>query len=436
MIEILSYPSEPPAEKLRAILGRRAGVPAEVEQTVRDILRQVRREGDAGLAALTRKIEGVELEPGQFRVPEEVLEEAERDLPSELRAAVEEAAANVRAFHERQKVNSWFMEDGDGVILGKKVTPIRRVGICTPAGEVPLFSSLMMAAIPARVAGVEELCVVSPPQGNGRPHPVIMGVAHLLGIGEVYALGGAQAVAAMAFGTESVEQVDKIVGPGSPYTVAAQQQVFGIVGIAMLPGPSEIAVLADAGAEPRYIAADLLSQAEHGWGVASVCITPSAELAERVRGEVERQLARLPRDEVMQQALETYGAVVVVPDLDVGVELLNRMAPEHAELLVDEPWAWLEKIRNAGAIFMGPASTEPVGDYFAGSNHILPTNGAARYASSLGVADFVKTSSIIAYSEERLRQTGERIVRLARAEGLEAHAQAVRIRLEENRSVS
>ena len=436
MIEILSHPSAPPAEKLRAILGRRAGVSEEVEQTVREILQQVRREGDAGLAALTRKIEGVELEPGQFRVPEEVLEEAERDLQPELRAAVEEAAANIHAFHERQKVNSWFMEDRDGVILGKRITPIRRVGICVPAGEVPLFSSLMMAAIPAWVAGVEELCVVSPPQANGWPHPVIMGVARLLGIDEVYALGGAQAVAAMAFGTESVEQVDKIVGPGSPYTVAAQQQVFGIVGIAMLPGPSEIAVLADAGADPRYIAADLLSQAEHGWGVASVCITPSAELAERVQEEVVRQLARLPRDEVMQQALETYGAVVVVPDLDVGVELLNRMAPEHAELLVEEPWAWLEKIRNAGAIFMGSASTEPVGDYFAGSNHILPTNGTARYASSLGVADFVKTSSIIAYSEERLRQTGEQIVRLARAEGLEAHAQAVRIRLEENRSVS
>ena len=436
MIEILSHPSAPPAEKLRAILGRRAGVSEEVEQTVREILRQVRREGDAGLVALTRKIEGVELEPGQFRVPREVLEEAERDLQPELRAAVEEAAANIHAFHERQKVNSWFMEDRDGVILGKRITPIRRVGICVPAGEVPLFSSLMMAAIPAWVAGVEELCVVSPPQANGWPHPVIMGVARLLGIDEVYALGGAQAVAAMAFGTESVEQVDKIVGPGSPYTVAAQQQVFGIVGIAMLPGPSEIAVLADAGADPRYIAADLLSQAEHGWGVASVCITPSAELAERVQEEVVRQLARLPRDEVMQQALETYGAVVVVPDLDVGVELLNRMAPEHAELLVEEPWAWLEKIHNAGAIFMGPASTEPVGDYFAGSNHILPTNGAARYASSLGVADFVKTSSIIAYSEERLRQTGEQIVRLARAEGLEAHAQAVRIRLEENRSVS
>jgi len=436
MIEIVAYPTAPVAEKLQAILGRRAGHSAEVEQTVRDILQQVRQRGDAALAELTRRIDGVDLEPGQFRVSAEVLEEAERNLDPELRAAVEAAAANIRAFHERQKINSWFVEDGDGVILGKKVTPIERVGICVPAGEVPLFSSLLMAAVPAQVASVPEICAVSPPQTDGRPHPVIMGTAHLLGIDEVYGLGGAQAVGAMAFGTETIRQVGKIVGPGSPYTVAAQQQVFGIVGITMLPGPSEIAVLADETADPRYIAADLLSQAEHGWRAASVCITPSMKLAAQVQEEVAQQLARLPRDEVMQEALDTYGAAVVVPDLDTGVELLNRMAPEHAELLVEEPWKWLEKIRNVGALFLGPASTEPVGDYFAGTNHILPTNGAARYASSLGVADFVKTTSIVAYTEERLGRAADKIICLARAEGLEAHARAVRVRLEDDRRTS
>lgn len=437
MIEIVSYPSEPQADKLRAILGRRAGVPAEVEETVRDILRQVREGGDRALAELTRRIEKVELEPEQFRVPIEVLDAAAAGLDAELRAAIVAAAANIRAFHERQKINSWFMEDGDGVILGKKVIPIQRVGICVPGGQAPLISSLLMAAVPAQVAGVEEICVVSPPKGDGRPHPDIMGAARLLGLEEVYGIGGAQAVGAMAFGTESIDQVDKIVGPGSLYTVAAKQQVYGIVGIEMIPGPSEIVVLADEEADPRYIAADLLSQAEHGTGFeASVCITPSAELAQSVRQEVIRQAEALPGTEVVETALRNFGAVVVVPDLETGVELLNRMAPEHAELLVAEPWTWLEGIKNAGAVFMGPASTEPVGDYFAGTNHILPTNGTARYASSLGLADFVKTTSIVAYSDRRLRRVGSQIATLARAEGLEAHARAVEIRTEDDRRES
>ena len=429
MIEIVSYPAEPLPEKLKAILARQAGVPEEIEQTVRGILKQVREGGDAALSELSRRIEGVELEPGRFRVPREELEQAAQRLEPDLRAAVEAAEANIRAFHECQKVNSWFVEEADGVILGKKVGPVARVGLCVPGGRAPLLSSLLMAAVPAQVAGVREICVVSPPQPDGRPHEKLMGVAGLLGIDEMYSLGGAQAVAALAFGTETIRPVDKIVGPGSPYTVAAQQQVFGAVGVAVLPGPSEIVVLADAEADPRYVAADLLSQAEHGWGVASVCITSSCELAGRIQDEMASQVETLPDDELMRQALDAYGAVIVVPDLETGVELLNRLAPEHAELLVADPWAWLSEIRNAGAIFLGAASTEPVGDYFAGTNHILPTSGAARYASSLGVSDFLKTSSIVAYTGERLRKTGDQIVRLARAEGLEAHARAVWIRL-------
>ncbi|NKB69937.1 MAG: histidinol dehydrogenase [Candidatus Latescibacteria bacterium] len=432
MLELVRYPSDPLAAKLCDILGRRAGVPAEISQTVAEILAAVQERGDQALVELSRTIEGVELNPDQFRVGKGALAAAAAAMAPDLRRAVEQAAANIGAFHERQRLNSWFMEDGDGVILGKKVTPIDRVGICVPGGQAPLLSSLLMAAVPAQKAGVGSICVVSPPRDKGLPHADILATAHLLGLDEVYALGGAQAVGAMAFGTETVAPVDKIVGPGSLYTVAAKQQVFGQVGIEMMPGPSEIVVLADEGANPRYVAADLLSQAEHGTGhEASVCITSCEEVGRRVQEEVVRQAARLPRAQAIGQALERFGAVVVVPDLECGIQLLNRMAPEHVELLVQEPWAWLEKIRHAGAVFLGPASTEPVGDYFAGTNHVLPTNGAARFASSLGLADFVKTTSIIAYTPTRLQQVGDQIIRLAEAEGFAAHAEAVRIRLEE-----
>ncbi len=437
MIEIVVYPAEPQAEKIQAILARRSGVPPDVEAAVSTILQSVCERGDAALIELTRTINGVDLPDGRFRVAPEDLAKALAAMDPALQEAVLEAAANIRGFHQRQQTNSWFVEDGDGVILGKKVTPIRRVGLCVPGGQAPLLSSLLMTAVPAQVAGVEEVCVVSPPQADGRPHPDIMATAHLLGLDEVYGMGGAQAVAAMAFGTETVAPVDKIVGPGGLYTVAAKQQVYGRVGIEMIPGPSEIVVLADARAEPRYVAADLLSQAEHGSGFeASVCITPSPSLAQAVRDEVKNQVSKLPRAEPIRKSLHNFGAVVVVPDLETGIDLINKMAPEHVELLVEEPWACLADIENAGAVFLGAASTEPVGDYFAGTNHVLPTNGAARYASSLGLADFVKTTSIIAYTEARLQRVGDKIMRLARAEGLEAHAEAVRVRLTEGKDGS
>jgi len=435
VIEILYYPADPLPAKLRAILGRQQRIPSQVEETVRQVLEAVRRRGDEALAEYTEKFDRVKLRPEQFRVPAAALEQALEQLDPELRQAIEAAAANIRAFHQRQRVNSWFMEDGDGVILGKKVLPIERVGICVPGGQAPLFSSLLMAAIPAQVAGVPELCVVSPPQADGLPHPTILAAAQLLGLSEVYGLGGAQAVGAMAFGTATVNKVDKIVGPGSLYTVAAKQQVYGVVGIEMIPGPSELVVLADAEADPRYAAADLLSQAEHGTGFeAVVCITPSATQAAQVQQAVEQQLTRLPRAEAAARALENFGALVVVPDLETGVELLNRLAPEHAELLVRDPWSWVDQIKNAGALFLGPAATEPVGDYFAGTNHVLPTNGAARFSSSLGVGDFTKTTSIVAYTARRLDRVGDQIVRLAEAEGFEAHAEALRLRLQDYRS--
>jgi histidinol dehydrogenase len=433
-MEIVAYPSEPLADKIESILRRRIGVSDKVDEAVRQVLHQVRARGDQAVVEYTERFDGVSVSDGGYRMPSAALQAGLDGLDASLRSAMEAAVANIRSFHEHQRDKSWFVEDGDGVLLGKKVTPIDRLGICVPAGEVPLFSSLLMCAIPAQIAGVGEICVVSPPQQDGQVHPVIAAAARLIGIDEVHAVGGAQAVGAMAYGTETVAPVDKIVGPGSPYTVAAQKQVFGLVGIPMLPGPSEIVVLADGDANPAYIAADLLSQAEHGWGVASVCITDSHALAEAVSAEVERQMETLPRADAVRAALEEYGAIAVVDSLDSGFELLNRIAPEHAELLVADPWKWLDQVRHCGAVFLGEAASEPVGDYFAGTNHVLPTNGAARYASSLGVGDFVKTTSVIAYTETRLRTTQATIARLARAESLEAHARAVEVRCEEESS--
>lgn len=435
MIELVEYEEadsegEPP--KIRQILDRHRGLPPEVEETVRAVLEAVQERGDEALLAFTEEFDGVDLAPGQIRVRPETLARAGRDMAVDLREAIEDAAENIRAFHKRQRVNSWFVEDGDGVILGKKITPIRRVGICVPGGQAPLISSLLMTVIPAQVAGVPEICAVSPPGPNGLPHDDILGAADILGLEEIYAVGGAQAVAALAYGTDSIPAVDKIAGPGGPYTVAAKRLVYGGVGIEMIPGPSEIVILADDSAEPRYIAADLLSQAEHGSGLESaVCVTDSRDLARQVQAEVAEQVRGLPQPEVVQEALERFGAVVLVPDLEVGAQLVNRIAPEHAELMVEDPWTQLGAIDNAGAVFLGPASTEPVGDYFAGTNHVLPTNGAARYASSLGVSDFVKSTSVVRYTPERLARVGDRIVRLAHAESMEAHARAVQIRLED-----
>ena len=433
-MEIVAYPSEPLADKIESILRRRIGVSDKVDEAVRQVLHQVRERGDQAVVEYTERFDGVSVGDGGYRMSPAALQAGLDGLDASLRSAMEAAVANIRSFHEHQRDKSWFVEDGDGVLLGKKVTPIDRLGICVPAGEVPLFSSLLMCAIPAQIAGVGEICVVSPPQQDGQVHPVIAAAARLIGIDEVHAVGGAQAVGAMAYGTETVAPVDKIVGPGSPYTVAAQKQVFGLVGIPMLPGPSEIVDLADGDANPAYIAADLLSQAEHGWGVASVCITDSHALAEAVSAEVERQMETLPRADAVRAALEEYGAIAVVDSLDSGFELFNRIAPEHAELLVADPWKWLDQVRHCGAVFLGEAASEPVGDYFAGTNHVLPTNGAARYASSLGVGDFVKTTSVIAYTETRLRTTQATIARLARAESLEAHARAVEVRCEEESS--
>ena len=400
-----------------------------VRQSARVLLADVRFRGDAGLLDAAERFDGCRPDP-LFATAAE-LDAALADLEPALRASLELAIANVRRFHDRQRRESWFTEDGDGVILGQRLVPVDRAGLYVPAGTAPLPSSLIMTAVAAQAAGVRELVVATPPAHNGRPHPTILATARLLGVDQVLAAGGAQAIGALAYGTESVRAVDVIVGPGNAYVAAAKREVFGQVGIDSVAGPSEIVVLADAEANPRFIAADLLSQAEHDREAAAVLVTPSRALAERVREEVAALLDQLPRRDQLDAALQNgASACIVTCSLDEAVDVVNELAPEHLELLCADPWAVMGRIRHAGAIFLGPYAPEPVGDYLAGPNHVLPTGGTARYASPLGVDTFMRRQSVIAYSAERLRQTGPHVVRLARAEGLAAHAAAVTARLD------
>ncbi len=429
MIEVIPYTSDTQSEKLNAILTRSADFTPELEADVREIVADVRRQGDGALLKYTRKYDRIDLTADELQVPEAEIESACRNADPNLIEVLRAAAANIRRFHEAQKRTSWFIEDGDGVVLGKRVLPIERVALLIPGASAPLFSTLLMAAIPAQIAGVPKLCMATPARPDGSVHPAVLAAAHIVGVKEIYRVFGAQAVAAFAFGTTSLPQVDKLVGPGHPTVQIAKKMVFGAVDIDMVAGPSEIVVLADETADPRHVAADLLSQAEHGSGFeAAVCITPSADLAAQVAAEVERQAAGLSHRQTIQKALDNFGAIVVVGDLSEGIDLANRIAPEHIELIVTDPWAHLHAIRNAGAVFLGPASSESVGDYYAGTNHILPTAGAARFASSVGVDTFLKTISVVSYTDRRLRKTAGHIIRMAEAEGLDAHANAIRVR--------
>ena len=430
MIDIFSYSATEPHPKLDAILSRSTDFSPEQETTTRDIVNAVRQHGDAALLAYTRQFDGIEMCAEDIRVPEADIAAAHRQADPALIDIIQAAAANIRRFHEAQKRTSWFIEDGDGVILGKRIVPLERVALLIPGASAPLFSTLLMAAIPAQIAGVPNICVATPPQSNGQVHPAVLTAAHCLGIREMYRVFGAQAVAALAYGTRTLPRVDKLVGPGNPYVQIAKKLVFGAVDIDMVAGPSEIVVIADDSANPKHIAADLLSQAEHGSGYeAAVCITPSAELAQQVAEEVTAQAADLSHREAIEKALNRFGAVVVVKDLAEGIELSNRIAPEHLELIVADPWAYMQSVRHAGAVFLGPASSEPVGDYYAGTNHILPTAGAARFASSVGVDTFLKTISVLQYSQARLDKTAGHIIAMAEAEGLDGHANAIRQRM-------
>ena len=431
MIDVVVHDPQNPPRKLQAILSRTTDFEPELLASVQEIVREVRERGDDAVLEYTRKFDGVDLTAKRMRVPESEIEAARRAADPDLIKSITAAADNIRRFHGAQKQTSWFIEDGDGVVLGKRVLPIERVGILIPGASAPLFSTLLMAAIPARIAGVTRICMATPPRPDGSVHPVVLAAAHIVGVSEIYRVFGAQAVAAMAYGTASIPAVDKLVGPGHPSVQIAKKMVFGTVDIDMVAGPSEIVVLADESANPRHVAADLLSQAEHGSGFeVAVCITPCIDLARNVADEVERQAARLGRRDAIRKALRNFGAVVVVKDLGEGIRLANRIAPEHMELLVRDPWACLNDVRHAGAVFLGAASSEPVGDYFAGVNHILPTAGTARFASPVGVETFLKSASIVSYTDRRLRKTADDIIALAEAEGLDAHANAIRVRQE------
>lgn len=414
-------------EKLERLFGRSALFGDRIDEVVRRIVEEVRSGGDAAVLDCTERFDGVR--PVSLRVDVDHLAEAHARLDDALRGILVEAADNIRRFHEKQLRASWFDTEEDGAGLGQRYVPVERAGVYVPGGTAAYPSSVLMNVIPAQVAGVEHLYLASPPGPDGLPHPLVLAAAHVLGVDRVFAAGGAQAIAMFAFGTETVPRVDKITGPGNAYVATAKKQVYGMVDIDSVAGPSEIVVLADSEADPRFAAADLLAQAEHDPRASAVLVTPDAELAEAVRGHAAAMTATLPRRAIVEASLADYGACIVTDTLDQAVEVVNELAPEHLELLVRDPEALLPRIRHAGAIFMGPFSPEPVGDYFAGPNHVLPTGGTARYASALGVEDFLRRQSVIAWTESRLARTGARIAAFARAEGLEAHARAVEARL-------
>lgn len=404
------------------------GLSEEILTRVRALLERVRGEGDAALVDLAEKLDGVEMKREDLRVSPELISGKAAEVPSSLRAVLEHAADNIRAFHQVQKEKSWKLEHEDGAMVGQKVVPLDTVGIYVPGGKAAYPSSLLMNTIPARIAGVRRIVVCTPP-GTLERTPALAAAFRLVGLSEVYRVGGAQAVAAMAYGTETVARVDKIVGPGNVYVAAAKKLVFGDVGIDSIAGPSEIVVMADEHADARYVAADLLSQAEHGSGdERAILVTCSRDLAERVVRELSLQMAGLPRSEEIREVLERHGAAVVVPSMDAAVALVDRIAPEHLEILAEDEETLAERVRNAGAIFIGAHSPVPVGDFYAGPNHVLPTGGTARFASPLGVYDFVKRSSLVRYTRERLARDRTDIETFARTEGFEAHARAVSVR--------
>lgn len=430
-IRKLNYPGEIDWPSLKAWLDERADPKSSVDSAVAEILSNVKINGDLAVAEYTARFDCPGFTPGMLRVPAQDIDGAAACISAEDMDILKQSIANVRAFHERQKENSWFTTAPDGTVLGQMVTPVDRVGLYVPGGQggtTPLISSLIMNAVPAQVAGVHEIVVTSPPQADGTLNPYILATAALLGIDTVFATGSAWAIAALAYGTESIPACHVIAGPGNIFVATAKAQLIGQVGIDMIAGPSEIAILADNSATPAWLAADMLSQAEHDPLAAALLVTTDPALAEAVATELEIQTTALPRGEIAAQSLEDWGALLLVDDMETGLELINKLAPEHLELAVNDPWAIVGKVRHAGAIFMGNHCPEPVGDYFAGPNHVLPTLRTARFSSALSVNNFCKRSSIISTSPVYVAEHGEKIARLARLEGLEAHARSVEIR--------
>jgi histidinol dehydrogenase len=395
-----------------------------------DIIKMVRSEGDEALIKLTKKYDRADLEDCGLQVSDEEMEKAYESVDAELLRSIRNAARNIRDFHARQAEQPWLYEAGDGIVLGQLINPLERAGIYVPGGTAPLISSVLMNAIPAAVAGVQDIILCTPPDKKAGINPAILAAAKESGVKRVFRVGGAQAIAAMAFGTQSIPAVDKITGPGNIFVAAAKRLVYGFVGIDMVAGPSEILVIGDEHSNPAYVAADMLSQAEHDSLAAAILVTDSCRLAENVIKEVEKQSEMLDRKEILAKSLKDNCFVILTSDLKSAADISNSIAPEHLELNVSEPYKLIGLVKNAGAVFIGEYSPEPAGDYYAGPNHILPTGGSSRFSSPLGVYDFIKRSSVIEYSKKALLNSGSDIIRFAKAEGLTAHANAIKIRLD------
>lgn len=404
---------------------------SQYAKAVETIVQDVKENKDKALFAYTEKFDGAVITGETVRVTKEEIQKAMEQVDPALLEVMKRSMENIRAYHEKQRRQSWFDSKPDGTILGQKITPLESVGVYVPGGKAAYPSSVLMNIIPAVVAGVPRIVMVTPPGKDGKVNPVTLTAACLAGATEVYKAGGAQAVAALAFGTESIPRVNKIVGPGNIFVALAKKAVYGHVSIDSIAGPSEILVIADGSANPRFVAADLLSQAEHDELASAILVTTSMELAEKVSQEIEEFVKNLSRKEILEKSLENYGYILVADTLDQAIETANEIASEHLEIVTRNPFEVMTKIRNAGAIFIGEYSSEPLGDYFAGPNHVLPTNGTAKFFSPLGVDDFIKKSSIIYYSREALKEIHRDIETFAGAEGLTAHANSVRVRFEE-----
>lgn len=400
----------------------------KIEKIVRDIIDDVRKNGDNALFRYCEKFDKAKLTA--LKVSDDEIKEALREIDDEFLAILEEAKENIEAFHRLQKRSNFIKNDRDGVILGQKIMPVEKAGLYVPGGTASYPSSVLMNAVPAQIAGVKKIVMVTPPSKSGKIAPQILAAAHVAGVHEIYKVGGAQAIAALAYGTETIPKVDKIVGPGNIFVATAKKAVFGTVSIDMVAGPSEILVIADETCNPKYVAADMLSQAEHDKMASSILITNSSSLAKEVQAELEVQIPLLPRAEICRASIDNNGKIIVVNDIKDAIDTANAIAPEHLELCVREPFMYLNDIKNAGSIFLGKNVPEALGDYFAGPNHTLPTMGTARFSSPLGVDDFMKKSSFIYYTEDALKKDKDKIVSFAKREGLDAHAKSISIRFQ------
>lgn len=433
MIKIVKSGTEEEKEYFKALRSSEESERFDVMKTVDAILKDIKNNGDEALLSYTRKFDFKDMKKESLKVTKTEIEEAYKNADEAFIKAAKKAHDNITEFHEKQKANSWLMTKDNGVLMGQKLRGLNTVGLYVPGGTAAYPSSVLMNAIPAKVAGVKRLVMITPPsKEDGTINPYVLAAADIAGVDEIYKAGGAQAIGALAYGTETIPKVDKIVGPGNIFVAMAKRSVYGFVDIDMIAGPSEILVVADESADPSYLAADLMSQAEHDKLASSVLVTPSLKLAEKVNCEIEKQIKTLSRKEIIEASLKNHGAIVIVKDLDEAVKIANDIAPEHIELCVEKPFEMLPDIENAGSIFLGNYSPEPLGDYMAGPNHILPTSGTARFFSPLSVDDFVKKSSFIYYTKKALSNVNNDIVKLAETEGLTAHANSIKVRFKEN----